>query len=110
MLAPQSPSMHWSWDAGYIFFRIDGMVDTDGDGTPDAGMEFHLGKDKYLTPLMIMAHSDADEANEMIDIELDVAKLFEGIDLSVDYVTHTGDFPALADQFAGNISGAFGHN
>ncbi|RMG58901.1 MAG: hypothetical protein D6722_22990, partial [Bacteroidetes bacterium] len=27
-LAFQSPSMHWSWDSGYIFFRIDGKVDT----------------------------------------------------------------------------------
>ena len=25
--------MHWSWDAGYIFIRIDGMADQDLNGT-----------------------------------------------------------------------------
>ncbi|MEL6844831.1 MAG: MbnP family protein [Bacteroidota bacterium] len=35
VLAPQNPSMHWNWDAGYQFIKIEGQVDTDGDGTPD---------------------------------------------------------------------------
>ena len=47
-LGIQDPSMHWSWNTGYRFLRVDGMVDTTGDGTPDTPVEYHLGNNPML--------------------------------------------------------------
>lgn len=106
-LALQSPSMHWSWDNGYQFVKIEGMVDTDGDGTPDAGMEFHLGKDSNLRTIDLDISQSADAEMFMVNVEYDLANLFNGIDLSTDYVSHTGDFPELAAKVIGNVPGTF---
>jgi hypothetical protein len=38
-LASQSPSMDWGWPSGYFFFVINGMVDDNGDGTPNKAFE-----------------------------------------------------------------------
>ena len=34
-LALKTPSMHWNWNAGYVFLRLDGLLDINGDGTVD---------------------------------------------------------------------------
>ena len=34
-LAAQASSMHWNWNAGYVFLRLDGLLDVDGDGVVD---------------------------------------------------------------------------
>lgn len=106
-LAFQSPSMHWSWDSGYIFFRADGRVDTDGDGTPDADLEIHIGRDNFLTPVALTLDDAVDSEAHMITLMMDVAKAFTGVDLANDYVTHTGDNPALAAKVAGNLPSLF---
>ncbi|MEO1447958.1 MAG: MbnP family protein [Bacteroidota bacterium] len=106
-LALQSPSMHWSWDKGYQFIKIEGMVDTDNDGTPDAAMEFHIGKDSNLRTISLDISQSADMEMFMVNIDYDLAKLFDGIDLSTEYITHTGDFPALATKVIENVPGTF---
>ncbi|MEO0899056.1 MAG: MbnP family protein [Bacteroidota bacterium] len=109
-LSFQSPSMHWSWDNGYIFVRIDGMVDTNNDGTPDETMEFHIGKDSNLKTIAFEVHQEVDTKTELIELDVDVATFFNGIDLSTDYVTHTGDFPDLANAVVANITSMFSLN
>lgn len=106
-LGPKSPNMYWNWAAGYIFFRVDGQVDTDNDGTPDAAMEFHLGTQKFFQMTMFEVHTDADQASVPVTLSLNVEDLFTGIDLSTEYISHTGDFPELATRFAANIPGSF---
>lgn len=106
-LSYQSPSMHWSWDNGYIFLRIDGQVDTDGDGTVETPMVFHIGKDDYLVPVTLMSHSDADTEDFEIRLDFDVARLFEGVDLRTENQTKTGNDPVLARKVADNIAAAF---
>lgn len=106
-LSFQAPSMHWSWDNGYIFLRVDGLVDADGDGTPEAAMEFHIGKDSNLTPVSLSFSTDANSAEVPVNVTLDIAKLFTNIDLSVDYITHTGDVPELANRTVANMASMF---
>ncbi len=49
-LAPQNPTMHWGWSAGYRFMAIEGKVDNNGDGVPESDFEFHsLGDVLYKT-------------------------------------------------------------
>ncbi|MEL6676794.1 MAG: MbnP family protein [Bacteroidota bacterium] len=106
-LAFQSPSMHWSWNNGYIFLRVDGLVDLDGDQTPETTMEFHIGKDVNLTPVMLEVNKEVQTEEEAISLEIDWAKLFTGMDLTQEYVTHTGDNLPLAAKTVANISSMF---
>lgn len=105
-LSIQSPNMHWSWNSGYIFFRVDGQVDADGDGTPEKAMQFHIGTDAMLRNQAFDMHDDLDQEDNHVHLKLDVAKLFTGIDLKTEYLTHTGDGLPLATKFADNIATA----
>lgn len=105
-LSIQIPAMHWNWNAGYRFVRIDGQVDTDGDGTPDEPMEFHLGTNPYRTDVSVMIHKDVEGDDNMIHLAFDVAQFFEGVDLATEYVTHTFDKPELAQKIQDNIPAA----
>lgn len=107
-LSLQTPEpMHWNWNAGYIFFKINATADTDGDGTPDANMEYHIGTNNMLRSLQLIVHKDAMDEENTIELELDMEKLFTGLDLSKEFTSHTGDFPDRAVIFADNLASAF---
>ncbi len=105
-LSIQFPAMHWNWNTGYRFLRIDGKVDTDGDGQPDESLAFHLGTDPMLKNVQYMAHKDVEKGGNMLHFEFDLARLFAGIDLSSDYSTHTNNNLPLAEQVRDNIPDA----
>lgn len=106
----QAPSMHWNWNAGYIFIRIEGLVDTDSDGTPDSTLELHVGGLPQYTPVMVEVNHSADAVDSRIPIKVDFAKFLEGIDLANDNVTHTMDNMPLARAIVANVPGAFSAN
>ena len=109
-LGVQFPEMHWSWNSGYKFIRIDGKVDTDADGVPDDAMSFHLGTDDMLKTLEFVTHKDVDVENDgHMHFEFDLAKALEVIDLPQEHFTHalsTQEIP-LATKFRDNLSNAF---
>lgn len=106
-LAEQTPSMHWSWNSGYKFIRIDGSVDTDGDGTPETGMQFHLGNNDRRATITFQADYNLDKGANVITFEFDVAKMFTNIDLSTNVSFHTTPTEtATADTFVGNLANA----
>lgn len=109
-LGPQVPTMHWGWDNGYIFFKLDGLIDTDGDNTPDDLVEMHIGKDFNFQNIALEIHTDALQETVDVTIDVDISKVFEGVDLQNDYVTHTGDNPALAKTITTNLGGIFSKN
>lgn len=45
-LAPQFPSMYWTWESGYIFTRIEALADTSStpSGQINGFVDYHLGK------------------------------------------------------------------
>ncbi|MEZ4772115.1 MAG: MbnP family protein [Bacteroidia bacterium] len=106
-LAPQNPTMHWNWNSGYIFIRIEGQVDTNADGTPDDLMELHIGTDAKLAPVMLTAAKEVAAEEEEIHMQVDFAKLFTGIDLATERITHTGDDPGLAAKLVANVPSIF---
>lgn len=106
-LGMQEPSMHWSWNAGYKFLRIDGMVDTDADGVPDQAVEYHLGNDAFYAILNSPSQVNLSEADDTITLRFDLAALFGGADLSTGEVTHVGDNKPLADLMLANYTEAF---
>ncbi|RME95084.1 MAG: hypothetical protein D6772_13675 [Bacteroidetes bacterium] len=109
-LAPQpsdKPKMHWNWNAGYIFFRVDGEVDTDGDGSPDGVLEYHIGTNNFRRDISLDLNRAINEDVTTLTIGLDMAQLFAGLDLATESISHTGDFPDRAQTFANNWTAAF---
>ncbi len=107
-LAAQNPAMHWSWNSGYIFIKIEGEVDTDGDGSPDTAAQWHVGLNEMLRPVSIEAHSDMKKGDNHIHLKLDVAKVFTGIDMTTEISTHSmGANKPIAVKVADNIATAF---
>ncbi|MEN8928868.1 MAG: MbnP family protein [Flavobacteriales bacterium] len=106
-LYPQSPSMHWTWNSGYIFYKIDGTADIDNDGTFETSFIFHIGLDELRRDVSLVIHDDFDDNSNTINLNVDLGKFLTGIDLSVDNFTHTmGNLP-LATRIANNASSAF---
>ncbi len=111
-LAMQSPSMHWSWNAGYRFLRVDGLVDTNGNGEleviAEEAMEYHLGTNNFLTNLDININQEfEDDGTTVISINFDLATLLSGLDLTTEPQTHTGDKPEIAQKVKAQIPAAF---
>ena len=106
-LGMQVPDMHWSWNAGYKFLRVDGMVDTDADGVPDSPVQYHLGNDEFYAILDSPEQVSLTEEDATITLRFDLAALFGGADLSTGEVTHVGDNRPLADLMLANYTEAF---
>jgi len=98
---------HWSWKPGFIFLRMDGMIDGDSDGVFDDKLEIHLGTAAYLTPIEV-DQSFTLEADPEADLHfmIDYGMFLDGIDLSdsSQRVTHGGDAPALAQKVGANLT------
>ncbi len=106
-LAAQDPRMHWSWNTGYIFLKIDAQVDTDGNGTVDSTAAFHIGTNDFLASTRTMLHTDLETGENTLSLNFDIAKLFEGVDLSTEYFTMTMSNMPLATKVKNNIPSAF---
>ena len=79
-LSYKSPSMHWSWQAGYRFISLNGYYDGDDDGmvaATDSLLELHIGNDAYLREATVSYALEAvEEENYDLTIKVDYADLF----------------------------------
>ncbi len=106
-LGPKDPQMHWNWNTGYKFVRLDGNVDLDDDGVAETQFRYHIGTDNLLRNVEVPIDFNFRDGINDVVIEFDLEKLFEGIDLKVDYFTMTGDNPPPAIAAANNLPNAF---
>lgn len=112
-LAPQSPSMHWNWNSGYIFMILEGEVDTTADASGTANTEFvmHLGMDNFLSDIALTSHFEVSStAHPAVTINMDAEELIGGsIDFTSadDLSTHTMNNMPLANKLKANIANAF---
>lgn len=106
-LAPKNPPMHWNWDAGYQFIKLEGLADANGDGTPEAPFEYHIGKDSNLRGVSLNIDLNVASETNMVNVMVNYAKFLEGLDLTTDLISHTGDFPVIAKTIADNTSSVF---
>ena len=107
-LAPQVPSMYWSWNSGYIYFAVEGTYDSNGDQVideNDTNFEMHLGTHNFSVDESFMIHTDL-EANQTLslNLNLDYAQLFNGFDLANDNTTHVMDNMPLANALKANLA------
>lgn len=86
-LAPQNPSMHWGWAAGYRFAAIEGNSDS-GNGQFADLFEFHTIGDELLTKVEVNASSEDNAGKKLITLYADYNKLFTNIDLFGGKIQH----------------------
>jgi len=83
------PGEYWIGWSSYIFFKIEGIMDTTGDGDTDTNIALHIGSDAMLRPVRI----DMSESSEEIDININVKEIFENAnglyDITMDPQIHS---------------------
>ncbi len=84
-LAPQLPSMHWGWDAGYRFVALEGRT---GEESAAFDFEIHaLGNSNYLGQT-IPAVFQAEDGVVNIALDADYTACYEGLETSAGGITH----------------------
>ena len=93
-LAPQYPTMHWGWNAGYRFIRADGTFDDNGDGTPNLIFQYHMVGDQFVKKISVDAHSMINADDELeVWITGYYERLFNEINLSMFPSVHGSTTP-----------------
>lgn len=91
-LAPQNPSMHWGWSAGYRFLALEAEVDVDGDGNLETLMQSHVVGDEFKrTVSAINISNDVVNGNTVVvALNYDVANWMTNLDFGTFGVNHGG--------------------
>lgn len=105
-LAIQTPAIHWSWNSGYIFMKIEGQVDTSvaGNGNVDFPFFYHIGLDQFkkTVDFTTEAFTVSSGAEKEIGLEFDLLKVLNGVDMRTENVSHTMDNMPLASKISSN--------
>ncbi|MDX2362095.1 MAG: hypothetical protein QNK23_14905 [Crocinitomicaceae bacterium] len=88
--------MHWGWNPGYIYLKIEAKVDTIPDATPlfNHNVVFHIGKDENLQQFSFpnITWMDAGGLHDF-SLRLDMKEFLENIaspiDLKTEFSSHT---------------------
>lgn len=110
-LSADSPHIqHWNWAAGYIFMKIEGTVDVNGDDAFDAaddGVLFiHCGFDSNLAPVSLAIDQSIDQIDNELNLNLDMAQVFDGYDLTTQLLSLPNMNPEYATQVMSNVGAA----
>lgn len=102
-LYPQTPNMHWGWSNGYIFYKLEGVVDTNNDANFETNFVFHIGSNVLNREQSLVVHTDIikDQSN-IITLNLDPTKFFSSVNLQIENSTHTLNDLPLATKLADN--------
>ena len=120
-LAPQAASMHWNWNAGYVFLRLDGLLDIDGDGAVDASTgtprdpasgqwRLHIGGAANAQTVTLDQPFELEGgAMQELNVRVDLARIVQGLDLSDESKRWcmTGGCQDVVDVAKANMSSAF---
>lgn len=78
-LAPQFPSMHWGWAAGYRFAALEGMIDKNQDSVMETVFQYHPVDDRYYSDTITSDGIIENENNVTIFINANYDRLIENI-------------------------------
>jgi len=104
--------MHWGWDPGFIFFVVEGDVDTSAamNGDVNAPFIFHIGMDANLIEIAFVQNVESTSNNVTVEVDFDWLSLINEMNMTADIdsrVSHTMDNMPLANVFVSNIEAAF---
>jgi hypothetical protein len=110
-LSVQTPSIHWSWNSGYIFWKVEGKVDTTvaQTGPIDVDYLYHIGMDgfKRTIDFTTEAFSVVSGQDQYIHLNFDLNAALSNVDMTTELMTHTMDDMMLATKIANNWQAAF---
>jgi hypothetical protein len=89
--------MHWSWNPGYIFIKVEARVDTIQDGIPlfDHYAVYHVGTDAFIQNLDFPAvnwsivGANLYRANMKLDMHQFLSNTGQTINVKNEFLTHT---------------------
>ena len=87
-LAPQIPSMHWGWAAGYIFVALEGMIDKNQDEIFETVIQYHPVDDSYYSEIIITDAVVETDTNIEFYLNVNYNKLIENIGTNEGGVYH----------------------
>jgi len=106
-----SAHMHWNWNTGYIFFKLEGQYQRPNMPV-NGGFSYHLGGDTFYRPIIIrFSPTTLNKALESMKVELRMRQFFDGG--HTHWITDSSSFShaslgdRVADILASNLSGAF---
>lgn len=107
-----SQGMHWSWNSGYIFLKVEGEVDTTAtpDGNLDEAYIYHLGTDNLKKEVSVMVHTNVDqEGANTITLDFDLATALQNVDFNDggELDSHTMNNMPTAMKIMNDAQGAF---
>lgn len=105
-LFQQNPdTMHYNYSDGYIFLKMVGKVDRNGDNIPNENESFdmRIGTNQFLRSIELVVNKDVTEAQDKIELQVDIEKLLNGVDLQVEQHTNSMNDVPLATKIANNI-------
>ncbi len=110
-----SNNMYWSWNPGYVWMKLEGRIDANGDGDfldVNETFSIHTGIDPayvFINRTYIFTMNDAPKT---IQIDLDVLQFFTGYNLAANPFAHplttgSADYPNVV-AIQNNANSAFG--
>ena len=106
-LAVQEPSMHWNWNSGYKFLRVDGMVDTNEDGEVDTPVSYHIGGNQYFTTLNSINSVEISAESDEIVMRFDLEQLLAGTEIKLAQSSTGMPVTEIVDPIFNNYGQAF---
>ena len=102
-LAPQFPSMHWGWAAGYRFIALEGK----SGPNIDQELQFHCIGDEFYKELDFPVNM-SNESEYLVSIDAEYTNLLKGIDVTGGLILHgnLGEIGTLADNLVENVFSA----
>lgn len=104
--------MHWGWDPGFIFYVLEGEVDTSANmnGDVNAPFVFHVGTDIHRVDMAFAKQIESLAGGVTVEVEMDWLRLLDGTNMTKAIATrstHTTNNSALATLMVSNIDEAF---
>ncbi|MNY21557.1 hypothetical protein D3C86_1551140 [compost metagenome] len=87
--------MHWDWNPGYIFIKVEAKVDTIVDGITNCNhnLVYHVGTDSYFTSKTIANLSWSGSNIRESWLKIDLKNFFENpgneINVKTEFTTHS---------------------
>lgn len=102
--------MHWSWNAGYIFMKMEGRYRK--QAAENGFYSYHIGRDDLITPVTITGlNINGGDNRSMVPLVFDAAQFFNTPHVhalaDTSAFTHSGYGDAVADILHGNMFGLF---
>jgi hypothetical protein len=73
---------YWSSWKSYIFFKLEGLMDKDGDGIFETGITYHTGSDDVNSQMKFTKNIDINSKGTTLNFDLDMNKLLTGFDFN----------------------------